>query len=161
LLLEIGHVARPHGLQGEVVVDLLSTVETRLAAGSTLESDGRALVVESSKPLPGKAGPRGGRWLVHFVGVTSRQDAEDLVGATLRAEPQEGAEGLWVHEMIGAEVVDQAGQAHGKVVAVEANPASDLLVLDNGGLVPLRFVVAAEPGQLTVDAPEGLFETNE
>ena len=43
-------------------------------------------------------------------------------------------------------------------VAVEANPASDLLVLDSGALVPLRFVVSAEPGHVTVDPPAGLFD---
>ncbi len=45
------------------------------------------------------------------------------------------------------------------MTAVEANPASDLLVLDSGALVPLTFVVASEPGKLTVDAPPGLFDT--
>lgn len=158
MLLEIGHVARPHGLRGEVMVDLVSTVEDRLAPGSVLECEGRQLVVESSNAVPGKAGPRGGRWIVRFAGVGTREQAEDLVGAALRAEPLEGAEGLWVHEMIGSLVVDQAGQVQGKVVSVEANPASDLLVLDSGALVPLRFVVAAGPGKLTVDAPAGLFD---
>jgi 16S rRNA processing protein RimM len=159
MLLEIGHVARPHGLGGELVVELLSTVETRLAPGSVLEGQGRQLVVEASQAVPGKAGPRGGRWLVRFAGVGTREEAERLVGATLEAEAQTGAEGLWVHELIGSEVVDQFGESHGKVVSVEANPASDLLVLESGALVPLRFVVAAEPGTLTVEAPAGLFDT--
>jgi 16S rRNA processing protein RimM len=157
MLLEIGHIARPHGLRGEVVVDLVSTVEDRLAPGSRLEYQGGELVVERSQALPGKPSPRGGRWLVQFAGVASRDQAEALAGATLRAEPLEGAEGLWVHQLVGSEVVDQAGEARGKVAAVEANPASDLLVLESGALVPLRFVVAAGPGKLTVDAPEGLF----
>jgi 16S rRNA processing protein RimM len=97
--------------------------------------------------------------LVHFVGVGSREEAEALVSATLRAEQLTGAEGLWVHELIGSLVVDQGGEDRGKVTAVEANPASDLLVLDSGALVPLTFVVASEPGKLTVDAPPGLFDT--
>jgi 16S rRNA processing protein RimM len=95
---------------------------------------------------------------VRFAGIETRDDAEGLVGATLRAEPMVGAEGLWVHELIGSDVVDQVGESRGKVVAVEANPASDLLVLDSGALVPLRFVVTAVPGRLTVDTPPGLFE---
>jgi 16S rRNA processing protein RimM len=97
--------------------------------------------------------------LVHFSGVDSREEAEALVGATLQAEPLTGAEGLWVHQLIGSLVVDQTGENHGKVTAVEANPASDLLVLDSGALVPLTFVVASEPGKLTVNAPPGLFDT--
>ena len=158
MLLEIGHVVRPHGLRGEVVVELVTTVDARLSAGSALECQGRQLVVQTAQALPGKPSPRGGRWLVHFAGVGDRNEAEGLVGATLRAEPLSGAEGLWVHQLIGSEVVDQSGAGRGTVASVEANPASDLLVLDNGALVPLRFVVAAEPGKLTVDVPAGLFE---
>jgi 16S rRNA processing protein RimM len=69
-----------------------------------------------------------------------------------------GGDGLWVHELIGCLVVGTDGTAHGTVETVEANPASDLLVLDSGALVPLRFVVASEPGSLTVEVPAGLFD---
>ena len=158
MLLEIGHVARPHGLGGDVVVQLITTVEERLAVGSTLEYGGGSLAVQSAQALPGKPGPKGTHWLVHFAGVDSREAAEKLAGAELRAEPLAAAEGLWVHDLIGCEVVDGSGQGHGVVSSVEANPASDLLVLDTGALVPLRFVVAAEPGRLTVEVPEGLFD---
>jgi 16S rRNA processing protein RimM len=98
--------------------------------------------------------------LVCFEGIGTREAAEALAGATLRAEPlaEADAGSLWVHELIGAEVVGTAGESHGTVTAVEANPASDLLVLDSGALVPLRFVVSAEPGTLTVDVPDGLFD---
>jgi hypothetical protein len=41
---------------------------------------------------------------------------------------------------------------------VESNPASDLLVLDDSTLIPLTFVIASEPGRLTVDLPPGLLE---
>ena len=39
-----------------------------------------------------------------------------------------------------------------------ANPASDLLELDSGALVPVTFVVAQTPERVTIDPPEGLFE---
>ena len=39
-----------------------------------------------------------------------------------------------------------------------ANPASDLIVLDGGGLVPMRFVVEHGPGSVTVDIPDGLLD---
>ena len=106
-----------------------------------------------------RAGGGASGWSTSPV-VTTREGAESLTGAILQAEPRPGTEGeeLWVHELIGSEVLDTAGQHHGTVVAVEANPASDLLVLDSGALVPLRFVVSAEPRRLTVDPPAGLFE---
>ncbi len=85
--------------------------------------------------------------------------AEALRAEALLAEPVEAEDGeLWVHELIGATVVDTDGRDLGRVEAVEANPASDLLVLEGGGLVPLRFVVDREPGRLTVDVPAGLLD---
>jgi 16S rRNA processing protein RimM len=158
MLLEIGHIGRPHGLQGEVAVELVTTVADRLAPGRALQYRGGRLVVESARPLPGKAGPHGNRWLVRFEGVPDRESAEKLVGCTLQAEAVAGVEGLWVHELIGCAVVDVAGESHGTVTAVEANPASDLLVLDGGALVPLRFVVGSQPGRVVVEVPEGLFD---
>ena len=47
----------------------------------------------------------------------------------------------------------------GVVVGVEANPASDLMVLDSGALVPLTFVRSVDANvRVDVDVPEGLFE---
>ncbi len=66
---------------------------------------------------------------------------------------------LWIHDLIGAVVLDTEGTELGTVVSVEANPASDLLVLADGGLIPLRFVVTSVPGaSITVDMPDGLLD---
>ncbi|HTV12675.1 MAG TPA: hypothetical protein VME20_12530 [Acidimicrobiales bacterium] len=158
MLLEVGYVGRPHGLRGEVVVRLVSNVEDRLAPGATLHARDGTLVVETARPLASGRGAQLSQWVVRFAGISSREGAEPLTGASLLAEPKAGGEALWVHEIIGSEVVGVDGQRHGLVLSVEANPASDLLVLGSGALVPLRFVVASEPGRLTVDVPAGLFE---
>jgi 16S rRNA processing protein RimM len=76
----------------------------------------------------------------------------------LTAEPLDDPAVLWVHELVGAEVVAPDGTRLGVVAAVEANPASDLLVLDGGGLVPLTFLVSAEEGRVVVDPPAGLLD---
>jgi hypothetical protein len=39
-----------------------------------------------------------------------------------------------------------------------SNPASDLLELDSGALVPVVFVVEQASGRVTIDPPEGLLE---
>jgi 16S rRNA processing protein RimM len=108
----------------------------------------------SSKPLTR------GRYLVSFEGVCDRAAAERLRGASLSAPPIDVPGTLWVHELVGAAVRDAAGRALGTVRAVEANPASDLLVLDSGGLIPVRFVTSHDPdaGAVEVDVPEGLLE---
>ena len=66
---------------------------------------------------------------------------------------------LWLHELVGATVVDQHGTSHGTVVALLDNPASDLLELADGRLIPLVFVVDHEPGvSIQVDVPPGLLD---
>jgi 16S rRNA processing protein RimM len=149
--LEVGRVIRPHGLRGEVVVRLVTNRTERLAAGTVLSSSGGELEVE-------RASPHQDRWIVSFAGVRDRDGAEALRDVVLRAEAIVDPDELWVHELLGSEVVDVAERRLGVVTAVEANPASDLLVLDGGGLVPLRFVVEHRPGRVVVDAPDGLVE---
>jgi 16S rRNA processing protein RimM len=101
-----------------------------------------------------------GRFLVTIEGVGDRDAAERVRGAELSAPPIEEPGTLWVHELVGAAVRDAAGQMLGTVAAVEANPASDLLVLDSGGLIPVRFVTRhdAPAAVVVVDIPEGLLE---
>ncbi len=149
-LLEVGRVVKPHGIRGEVVVDLVSNrPERRLVEGSVLESDRGSLEVVASRPHQG-------RWIVAFAGVDDRDGAEALRGTVLSAHALDEEGALWVHELVGAEVLGVDGTSHGRVAQVEANPASDLLVLDGGGLVPLRFVVSHRPGQVVIDPPAGL-----
>lgn len=94
-----------------------------------------------------------------FEGVSGIDAAEELRDVQLYAPPLDDQDALWVHEMIGSRVEDAGGRALGTVEAVQANPASDLLVLESGALIPLRFVVGCDPGVLiTVDVPDGLVD---
>jgi 16S rRNA processing protein RimM len=152
LNLEIGRVARPHGLRGEVVVALVTDRLERLAPGSVLDADGRALHVVASRPHQRNH-------IVSFEEVADRDAAESLQGVTLRAPAIDDPGELWVHELIGAPVVTVDGVDVGVVEAVEANPASDILVIDNGALVPAAFVVEQrEDSTVVIDPPEGLLD---
>jgi len=142
---------KPHGIRGEVIVDLVSNRPERLDPGSVLSSDAGELEILRSSPHQQ-------RWIVAFAGVTDRNGAEELRGTVLRAEALEGEDDtLWVHELVGALVYDVNGLLYGRVREVEANPASDLLVLPQG-LVPLTFVVRQEHRRVIIDPPEGLIE---
>ena len=151
--LEVGRIGRALGLRGEVVITPVSNIADRFAPGSTLWIDGRAYVIASARPNQH-------RFVVRFEGVEDRDAAEALrskiVEAEQLTEPPEGE--LWVHELIGSEVRDPSGVPLGHVVAVEANPAHDLLVLDGGRLVPMVFVVSFESGVVVVDPPDGLLD---
>ena len=152
-LLGVGRIVKPHGLRGDVVVSLTTNRVERVAVGSVLTTaDGRALeVVRSSAHL--------GRFIVSFAGVAGIDAAEALRDTPLSAPPIEDPDALWVHDLIGSVVEDTAGSELGTVTAVHANPASDLLVLDGGALIPLRFVVRSDPGtRVVVDLPDGLLD---
>jgi 16S rRNA processing protein RimM len=153
-LLEVGRVERAHGLRGDVVVRLTSNVDERLARGAVLDTDrGARLHVEAARRHQL-------RWIVRFAGIADRESAEDLRGTVLLGEPLDEPGALWAHELIGRQVVDQSGAHRGRVEALQDNPASDLLVLDSGHLVPLTFVteVGLDDGPVRVEVPDGLFE---
>jgi 16S rRNA processing protein RimM len=151
VLLEVGQITKPHGLKGEVIVKLSTNHDERVAPGTVLETDRGPMTIETSSPHQHG-------WIVRFSGMTTREAAEAARGLILRAEPMDLPDELWVHEAIGAEVVDTGGISLGRCVSVEANPASDLIVLDGGGLIPMRFVVSHTPGRLVVDPPAGLLD---
>lgn len=150
-LLEVGRVAKSHGLRGEVVVELFTNRLERVAPGAVLQTDAETLTVRRAKPFQH-------RWLVQFDGVTSRNAADALHGKTLRAAPIDDPNVLWVHELIGATVAEADGTARGHIIGVIDNPAGDLLELDSGALVPLRFVVSFENNIVIIDVPDGLFD---
>ena len=152
-LLEVGRIVKPHGLRGEVIVSLTSNRTERVEPGSELTAEsGRRLKVATSSP-------HGKRFVVSLEGVDTLEGAESLRDTLLQAAPMDDPDVLWVHDLIGARVRDRAGQELGTVVAVQANPASDLLVLSGGALVPLRFVVSTIPGsEVTVELPDGLLD---
>ena len=155
-LLKVGRVLRAHGLRGAVVVDLWTDRPERLDPGTVLASSRGSMLVESSRRL---GGPKE-HYLVHFESVGDRPAAEALAGLELSAEALEVPGTLWVHELVGCVVRDAAGLELGRVAAVESNPASDLLVLEAGGLIPVRFVTGHDPSGRTVDVdiPDGLLE---
>jgi 16S rRNA processing protein RimM len=151
-LLEVARIVKPHGIRGEVIVQLLTDRTERVEAGVVLHAaDGRDLEILTSRPHQG-------RWIVTFPGVPDRTAAEALHGTLLLAEPLDDPDALWVHDLVGAELVDVAGTSHGTVESVQENPAADLLVLTDGRLVPVNFVVSHEPGRVIVDPPEGLLD---
>ena len=153
-LREVGKTGRAHGVRGDISVDLLTDREERLARGARLKIGTRWVTVASARV----AGPR---WLVHFEGFDDRTAVEVLQGQPMLAEPLppvEGDDALYVHDLVGAEVVDEAGTSYGRCTSVLANPAHDILELDSGALVPVVFVVSHSAGTVVIAPPEGLFD---
>ncbi|MFV0526406.1 MAG: ribosome maturation factor RimM [Acidimicrobiales bacterium] len=150
--LEVGRIGKAHGLAGDVSVDLTTDrIAERTEPGAELWIDDRPLLVLTARK-------HHRRWLIRFVGVEDRAAAEALAGSILSAVPIDDPDALFIDELIGSRVVDQHGTDHGVVATVLANPASDLLELESGRLVPLTFVVDRDGSTLTVDVPAGLLD---
>ena len=155
------------------MVELTTDRRERVAPGARLHASrdvaerhragasDQTLEVRGARPLkPGADETTGlGRWVVSFAGVRSREQAESLRGLALTAEALATGDDLWVHQLIGAEVRLPDGTAVGVVKEVEANPASDLLVLEGGTLIPLTFVTSHGDGEVVVEVPNGLLDS--
>ena len=157
-LLEVGKVGRAHGVRGDVFVDLTTDRVERAAVGSQLWICGAWRTIEQSHAS-------NTRWRVHFAGLGDRTAAETLTGSIIYAEPIVDPDEVWIHQLIGARVVEESGVDRGVCVSVLDNPAADLLELDSGALVPANFVTsvddAADPVMVTIDPPDGLFDLAE
>jgi 16S rRNA processing protein RimM len=132
-MIAVGRVARPHGVRGEVAVDLLTEVPERFEPGSTLQTEhGSPLTVESARPHQG-------RLLVVFEGVADRTGADALRGVYLFVHeddlPVLPDGRFWPHQLEGCEVVDEDGRAVGRLAEVLAGPESgnDVWAVDGEG----------------------------
>jgi 16S rRNA processing protein RimM len=162
----VGRVLRPHGVRGEVVVEVLSDVPGRLAPGRRMTASwagkpGRTLTVESYRPH--KTGA-----LVRFAGAEDRDGAEELRDALLevdRSEVPAAPEGTYYwYQLLGCRCwVD--GEDLGEVTDLVEDGGGLLLVVSREGRqVPIPFVqsflkeVDVERGRIELDLPEGLLE---
>jgi 16S rRNA processing protein RimM len=159
--LAVGRITRAHGIHGEVAVMSLTEVRSRFDPGSILRlEDGRVLTVERSRP-------HGHRLLVKFEEVPDRTQAETLRGEVLlvpeHTVPQAPDGAYWVHQVVGLEVVTEAGRSLGRVAEVLHNPANDIWVTrgpETEVLVPalrdLVLDVDLAAGRIVVREVEGL-----
>ena len=136
-----------------MLVDLWTDRDRTFASGDALFRDRRELLV-------GRRSAHQDRFIVTFDRIVTREDAERVArGRASRATISTDDDAIWIDELFDAEVFDAQGVRAGVVIDVEANPASDIMVLDSGALVPLTFVTRSRRMcRIDVEVPEGLFE---
>ncbi len=168
--LVVGRVGRPHGLRGEVTVEVRTDdPDQRFVAGSSLDT-----VPPERGPLTVAAARwHSGRLLVRFAGYEDRGAADALRETMLAIDsgqltPLTDPEEYYDHDLIGMHVVTVAGEPVGTVADV-LHHGQDTLVVDGAGpragaeiLVP--FVAPIVPdvdmaaGRLVIDPPPGLLD---
>ncbi|WP_395109306.1 ribosome maturation factor RimM [Actinomadura sp. SCN-SB] len=165
--LVVGRIGRPHGVRGEVTLDVRTDdPDLRFAPGTELATDPPGL-----GPLTvERARWHSGRLLVRFAGVGDRDAAEKLRGAWLVVDPTDipvspDPDEFHDQELIGLTAVTVKGDELGAVSEVR-HSGQDLLVIRrrDGGESLIPFVAALVPevdvagGRLVVDPPPGLDE---
>lgn len=156
---EIGGVARAHGIRGEVVVVTHDPDSTVLDAVERIYVDGIAYAIAGAR-----ATPKG--WLVALEGIVDRNAAERLRGKPVEVARDDLAleDGdVLLADLVGCAVQRVSGEPWGTIVAIDAGPGQDLLVIHDGEverLLPLvdAFVVGIDVAarRVTVDPPDGL-----
>ena len=167
--IEVGRIARPHGVHGEVRVRLDSDNPERFVPGVTLQA------------RPGRRGLAGARLservpltidtvrgdddfpIVAFAEIPDRTKAEAFGGYVLEVPGQELPEldedEFYPFDLIGLEARDTSGEVLGRVTDALESPAHAILAIATrtGGEALVPFVLAAVPavdvkaGYLVVD----------
>ena len=163
----VGRVLRPHGVRGEVVVEVLSDVPGRLDRGRSVlaarEEGGPARPLEVAAHRPHKSGA-----LLVFAGIDDRDAAEGLRGLWLevdRSQVPAAPPGTYYHyELLGCRCYD-GDRGLGEVVdLLEDGGGLLLIVADGEQRVPLPFVerflreIDVEAGRIVFDLPPGLLD---
>ena len=132
---EIGAVLRAHGLTGEIRARLFNPQSEALSRGKTIGIRPPDGTLRQEKVTASRVTPDG--WLVRLEGVTSRNEAEALRGATpfLRRDalpaPAEGE--FYAVDLVGCAVFGPDGARVGTVSSVAHYPTVDALVIARDG----------------------------
>ena len=163
----VGRLGRPHGIRGEVTVEVRTDEpHKRFAVGSSLFRDkGEPLVVASHRW-------HGQTLLLGFEGVHDRNAAELLRNTVVSGEVNEQElpdedDQFYDRQLIGMEVFTQEGVRVGTVQDVIHLPAQDLLSVVGQSEVLIPFVTEIVPTvdvaarKIIITPPPGLLTVNE
>lgn len=167
----VGRIGKPHGLRGEVTVEIRTDEpERRFATGAVLRAEprgGSAFAISTLTVV--RTHRHGTTLLVTFEEIPDRSAAEAARGVLLHTtiapdESPDDPEEYYDHQLVGLAAYDLAGGALGEVTGVMHGGAQDLLVVTTPegreGLVP--FVAALVPevdlaaGRVLIDDRPGL-----
>ncbi|MDN5765265.1 MAG: ribosome maturation factor RimM [Humibacillus sp.] len=171
--LMVARIGKPHGLYGEVTVQLhTDEPERRFGDGQVIETEAapgsgvpRQLTIRSTRV-------HNGIWLLAFEEVPDRTGAEGLRGTRLlaaapsaeTAHEDSDEDAFYEDDLVGLEARDPGGVVVGTISGLEIGAAQDRLVLTlTDGVtayVPFmrHFVPTVADDHVVVDAPAGLYD---
>lgn len=166
----IGRVVKPHGLKGEVVVEVLTDFPERFSEGLRVRLSGgshEAREMREVRILSRRS--HGDRLLVSFEGISDVGAAEALRNAELSVSARDVVprpEGFVYHwDVEGAEVFDERGSKLGRVVELRDVGGRPLLVLETPRgprdvpfVFPIVVSVDAAGKRVVLAPPAGLLD---
>jgi 16S rRNA processing protein RimM len=164
--LVIAQVVRPHGLRGHVRCKIITEHPERFAdlRRVTIGDPPRVYRVRSAQ-LEGDA--HAGTVLLGLVGVNTPEQAEALRGALVTVPERDavplGPGEYYTHQIIGLNVITDAGEALGTVVEVLSTGANDVFVVRGPrgevllpAIQPVVREIDVAGGRMVVTLIEGL-----
>ena len=128
--LTVGFIRRPHGLRGEMMMDLHTDFPERMKSGRKLlvGEDRQSLTLASARPH--QAG-----LLVKFKGIDTPEDAgrfrNQWVYVKSSDAPQLPEGRIYQHELFGFQVADENNQVLGELVEILETGANNVYVVRN------------------------------
>jgi 16S rRNA processing protein RimM len=126
--LVIGYLRRPHGVRGEIIMDLHTDFPERIKSGR------KVLIGEKRQPLTlDTVRVHNNGLLVSFLGVDTPEDAGKYRNQWVHVKASDVPplpEGKhYKYELIGLDVVDENGNPLGKLVEILETGANDVYVV--------------------------------
>lgn len=126
--LVVGKLGRPHGIRGEIVMDVYTDFPERLQSGVTILVGPRYQQLTIIKRRPHSRG-----MLLSFDGYQTREEVAELrnllvyVRTADRPVLEEGE--YYHHQLLGLKVIDEAGKPLGTVKRIHETGANDVYVV--------------------------------
>lgn len=165
-LVAVAKVARPRGIKGEVVADILTDFPERFDALEKVtavmpDASRRELTIE-------KHWFQSGRVVLKFAGIDSVDEADTVRNAEICVPEDEAVEleegEFYDWELAGCSVETVGGEPIGRVRELMRTGGTELLVVDGAKefLIPFAEAICVEVDvdnkKILIDPPEGLLE---
>src|SRR5690242_5613871 len=126
----VGHIARAHGIRGQVIVNLETDFpDERFKPGATMYTERAGALTPLTLTT---VRFQNGRPVIGLEGVETMNDAEELAGLQLRVPVEQLArlpeDVFYHHDLVGCQVVTEEGRDVGTVQSVEGTFSGSRLV---------------------------------
>lgn len=126
--LAVGTLLRPHGIQGDLVMNLLTDFPERLRPGKTIFAGEAHLALQIMHTRP-----HGKSLIIKFKGIDDREMAiryrGQIVYVRTESVPRLPAGEYYFHQLLGLTVIDEQGTVLGTIERILETRANDVYIL--------------------------------